>query len=190
MIGLRKRSGLRALGRLSVAAALFLLAACSRDMSDLEGFIDEVNARPARPLEPIPEIEPYEPVDYAAADLRDPFVPNEIFNPGETEQSADNSSGPRPIAGREKEPLEAFPLDSLKMVGTIKIAGVRYALVRSSEPLIYRVKQGDYLGQNHGEVMMVDPTRLALKELFADGAGRWVERETSMALANAPGVTK
>lgn len=189
-MGLRKVMSKTTYARIALAIPLLLLAACSRDMSDLDSYIDEVNARPARPLEPIPEIEPYAPVDYAAADLRDPFVPNEIFNPEETEQNGDNSSGPRPIAGREKEPLEAFPLDSLRMVGTIKIGAVRYGLVRSSEPLIYRVKPGDYLGQNHGEVMAVEPTRLALKELFADGAGRWVERETSMGLSNAPGVTK
>lgn len=171
-----------------VAAAL--LSGCGRDMGDLESYIADVNKRPARPLDPIPEIEPYEPIAYAALELRDPFVPNEIFNPAETEVAKGNHDGPRPIANREKEPLEAFPLDSLRMVGTIKIAGVQYALIRSSEPLIYRVKQGDYLGQNHGQVQAVNNTELALKELFPDGSGRWVERETSMGLSTTLGATK
>lgn len=165
-----------------------LLSGCAPEMDDLETYIGEVKQRPARKLDPIPEIAPYVPVPYVAAELRDPFVPNEIFNPEESQPVAGNKGGPRPVAGREKEPLEAFPLDSLRMVGTLQIAGTPYALVRSSEPFIYRVRVGDYLGQNHGQVLNVSATGMVLKELFADGAGRWVERETQMALSNAAGA--
>ncbi len=164
---------------------VFGLAACDRDTTDLEDYIFEVKKRPARKLDPIPEVPPYVPAEYAAIDLRDPFVANEIFNPEETEPEVANTSGPRPIVGREKEPLEAFPLDSLRMVGTIKVAGTPYALVRSSEPFIYRVRVGDYLGQNHGQVQQVGETGMTIKELFADGTGRWVERETVVALSNS-----
>ena len=172
------------------ALLIMPLVACSRDTDDLEQYIDEVNARPARALKPIPEIAPYEPALYAALDLRDPFVPNEIFSPAESEDADVDVSGPRPIAGRQREPLESFPLDSLRMVGTIEISGIPYALIRSNEPIVYRVKQGDYMGQSHGQVMRVDPSALVLKELFADGAGRWVERETSMSLTDTVGAAK
>lgn len=167
-----------------VLAMASVISACAREMDDLEGYIAEVKARPARPLEPIPEVAPYEPVPYMAADLRDPFVPNEIFNPEETSPVVADSGGPRPAVGREKEPLEAFPMDSLRMVGTLQIAGTPYALVRSAEPFIYRVRVGDYVGQNHGQVQHVGATGMTIKELFPDGAGRWVERETVMALSN------
>lgn len=161
------------------------LVACSQDTSDLEIYIDEVKRRPAKPLAPIPEIVPYVPATYEAIDLRDPFVPNEIFNPEVSEPQVAAKEGPRPIAGRDKEPLEAFPLDSLRMVGSIEIAGIRYALVRSGEPLIYRIRAGEYMGQNHGQVQRIERDRLLLKELFPDGAGRWVERETEMTLSEA-----
>ncbi|MDD9893423.1 MAG: pilus assembly protein PilP [Gammaproteobacteria bacterium] len=163
-----------------------LLVACGREMEDLESYISEVKTRPARPLDPIPEIAPYVPVPYMSAELRDPFVPNEIFNPEEPEPEAVVAkSGPRPVTGREKEPLEAFPMDSLRMVGTLQIAGVPYALVRSGEPFVYRVRSGDYIGQNHGQVQRISASGMTIKELFADGTGRWVERETVMALSNA-----
>lgn len=173
---------------LSSVLMFLLLIGCSRDMSDLDVYIAEVKKRPEAKLKPIPEIAPYEPVPYVVSELRDPFVPNEIFNPEESAEPEVVTDGPRPIAGREKEPLEAFPLDSLRMVGTIRIAGVRYALVRSSEPFIYRVRVGDYLGQNHGQVLSISNVGMALKELFADGAGRWVERETMMALTSTAAV--
>lgn len=164
---------------------LLLLSACAQDMNDLEQYIAEVKERPARPLDPIPEVEPYVPADYIAADLRDPFVPNEIFNPEESDPEVQDNSGPRPIAGREKEPLEAFPIDSLRMVGSIQIGGVPYALVRSSEPFVYRVREGDYMGQNHGRVIAVSPDQLQMQELFPDGAGRWVQRDTALTLTDA-----
>jgi type IV pilus assembly protein PilP len=167
---------------------LLLLAACGREMADLESYIADVKERPAGKLPPIPEIAPYEPAPYVVGELRDPFVPNEIFNPEESVEPDTPTDGPRPVAGREKEPLEAFPLDSLRMVGSLRIAGVRYALVRSSEPFIYRVRVGDYIGQNHGQVQSVNDAGMVLKELFADGAGRWVERETVLSLTNTAAV--
>lgn len=170
--------------KLGLSLLAFSLAACSQDMDELERYIDEVNARPARPLEPIPEVSPYESVDYAGNDLRDPFVANEIFNPEEDAEQQIAGDGPKPIAGRLKEPLEAFPLDSLRMVGTIKIGATQYALLRSNEPFVYRVKAGDYVGQNHGRVIDINPSDLKLTELFADGAGRWVQRETRLELSN------
>lgn len=170
------------------AACLLLvcvtLAACGNDGDDLEAYIASVLERPARPLEPIPEVEPYVPSNYVAADLRDPFVPNEVFNADEDEPDLEAYDGPKPIKGREREPLEAFPVDSLRMLGTLRKGQEQYALIRSSEPLVYRVKRGEYMGQNHGQVMLVAADHLVLKELFADGAGRWVERETTLSLSD------
>lgn len=174
--------GCRAVGLLAVCA---LLAACGKDGDDLESYIASVLERPAKPLDPIPEVEPYVPSNYVVADLRDPFVPNEVFNAEEGEPELAAYTGPKPIKGRVREPLEAFPLDSLRMLGTLRKGQEQYALIRSSEPLVYRVKRGEYMGQNHGQVTLVAADHLVLKELFADGAGRWVERETTLSLTDA-----
>lgn len=172
---------LKFFGLLALAASV---AGCGSQVDDLESYIASVLKRPAQPLEPIPEVEPYVPGTYVAGDLRDPFVPNEVFNAEDEEQDLSTYTGPKPIKGRDREPLEAFPIDSLRMLGTITKAGEQYALIRSSEPLVYRIRRGQYMGQNHGLVLMVAADHVVLKELFADGAGRWVERETTLSLSN------
>lgn len=172
------------LRQLVVLGLVLGLGGCGQEGDDLDAYIAEVLARPSRPLEPIPEVEPYVPGSYVAGDLRDPFVPNEVFNAEDEEQELEAYDGPKPIKDRQREPLEAFPLDSLRMLGTITKSGEQYALIRSSEPLVYRIRRGQYMGQNHGLVLFVAPDHLVLKELFADGAGRWVERETTLSLSN------
>ena len=179
--------GYRTIQWLGLGMLVALTAACGQDNDDLDAYIATVLERPAKPLDPIPEVEPYVPSQYVVADLRDPFVPNDVFNAEDDASDVAEYTGPKPIKGREREPLEAFPLDSLRMLGTLRKGNEHYALVRSSEPLVYRIKRGEYMGQNHGQVQLVAPDRLVLKELFADGAGRWVERETTLSLSNAGG---
>jgi len=176
--------------RFAWLAILPLLVACGEPRDDLDAYVDSVLKRPARPLDPIPEVEPYVPSNYVVADLRDPFVPNEVFNADDETEDVSEYNGPKPIKGREREPLEAFPLDSLRMLGTLRKGNDNYALIRSSEPLVYRVKRGQYMGQNHGVVTLVAADRLVLKELFADGAGRWVERETTLSVSDATGQVR
>lgn len=160
-----------------IATTTAILAGCGGDnMSDLEQYVQQVQSRRAPPLKPIPEIKPYEKYVYHDENLRSPFTP-----PAETV----TESNLRPDAHRVKEYLEQFPLDSLSMVGTITMGGVRYALVKDNSGTVYRVKRGNYLGQNDGRIVKIGDDGLTLEEIVPNGLGGYVKRETTMTLATA-----
>ena len=88
----------------------------------------------------------------------------------------------QPDLNRRREPLEAFPLDNLKMVGSLQQGKTLFALIRTPDNNLFRVRQNNYIGQNFGLIMEVDETGMKLKELVQDGAGEWIERITSLFL--------
>ena len=90
-----------------------------------------------------------------------------------------------PDLRRRKEPLEAFPLESLQMVGTLQRGKSTYALVRTTDKDIYQIKIGNYMGQNFGVVVEITDGEIRLKELVQDGAGDWTERSSTIQLAEA-----
>lgn len=161
---------------LMAAAAL---AACSNNMSDLEQYVAEVKARKTVHVEPIPQIKPYEAVPYVAGDRRDPFVPSATEN---NREKGSPNQGLRPDANRNREPLESFPLDSLRMVGTISYEGRTYALIKAPDSVIHRVTIGDHMGQNYGKITSITATEVDLTEVVPDGFGGWSERPASLAL--------
>ncbi|MEE7546330.1 pilus assembly protein PilP [Xanthomonas sp. Kuri4-1] len=160
---------------------LVLLAGCSRgvtsnpgDAPNLQSWVAEVRARPAPPLEPLPVMQQFETFEYSAQGMRDPFT-DAWANP-------DGGNGTRPDPNRRKEPLEAFPLDSLDMVGTIGGGSGLVALVMAPDKVTYRVRPGIYMGQSDGRVTGVFEDRIELIELVPDGAGGWLERPAALAL--------
>lgn len=155
------------------AAAIAALAGCSRGTADLEAWVAEVKARPAPPLEPLPPLRTFPPIEYTADGLRDPFS---------APVGSRDSAGPRPDPNRRKEALEAFPLDALRMVGTIGTGPGTIALVLAPDKVTYRVWVNNYLGQSDGRVVSVSEDRIGIIELVSDGAGGWLEREASLAL--------
>jgi len=126
-------------------------------------------------LEPLPQIKPYDPFTYNAFDLPDPFKPRKI-------EPTKGGSKLAPDFMRRKEPLEAFPLESLSMVGTLARNKTTYALVRTPEKDVFQVRAGNYLGQNYGVIIDIGDSELKLKELLQDGAGDWTERSSSLQL--------
>ncbi|MEG3191805.1 pilus assembly protein PilP [Lysobacter sp. D1-1-M9] len=168
--------------RLMLAATLLAaLAGCSRSISstpgdapNLEKWTAETKARPAPPLDPLPVMQQFETFEYAAHALRDPF--SRAFT------DRGNGSGPRPDAGRRKQTLEQFPLDSLDMVGTLGRGAGTVALVMAPDRVTYRVRPGAYMGQSDGRVTAVAEDRIELVELVPDGAGGWLERPATVAL--------
>ncbi len=169
-------------GRLIAVAAVASLglAACGGDMDDLDTYINDVKSRPGGRIEPLPEITPYEVFAYVAdaEGLRSPFVPD---SPQIT-QTADN--GTRPDPERSREFLEQFPLDTLRMVGTLRLDETDYGLVQDSDGLIHRVTPGNYLGQNDGRIVGISESRIELIEIISDGIGGYLEREASIGLVN------
>lgn len=158
---------------------LVLLSACSNDMSDLNDYAAEVKARTSSDIEPIPQIKPYEPVTYAAENRRDPFIPIVKASSG-PERSTSTLS---PDFARNPEPLEEFPLDSLRMAGTFRIAGATYALISAPDGIVHRVRRGDHMGQNFGQIVAIEDTEVRLVEIVPDGLGGYMKRAAEIAIS-------
>lgn len=151
-----------------------LLSGCGKGTDDLEAWVAELKAQKAPPIEPIPQMKQYEIFAYNGLGRRDPFsAPLPSKGPG---------SGPQPDLNRNKEPLEEFPLDALRMVGTINSKGVVYALVRAPDNVVHRVTVKNHLGQNYGEIVKIEESGISLLELVPDGFGGWVQRPATLAL--------
>ena len=160
-----------------------LLAGCgAQSHQDLRNWMAEQGKGVRGKLDPLPQIKPYEPFAYADFDLPDPFKPRKI-EPVKGTETATNKLAPD--LNRRKEPLEAYPLEGLSMVGTLEKGKTRYALVKTPERDIYQVRQGNHMGQNFGVVVGITDTDIKHKELMQDGSGDWSERSSTLNLLQA-----
>ena len=168
-----------------VLVALLALAACGgEEHRDLKQELNELTKDFRGRVDPLPQVKPYEPVPYTAEGQVDPFRPERIdVAQRQLSQSASNSRIEKE-RDRPKEPLEAFPLESIQMMGTITQDKETFALVKAG-PNLYRVRKGNYMGQNFGVVTGIDEAQITLKELIQDGGGEWVERNSALQLVEA-----
>ena len=159
-----------------------LLAGCGNDdFSDLNRYVSEVKARPKQSIKSLPEIQVVEPFIFKPEGLRDPFRPLE--QPEQTEGvDVSTGNGIKPDTTRRKQELETFPLDGLKMVGTINMKSTLWGLVKASEGTIYRVKVGNYMGKNYGKIIQITSDKIELMEIVPDTPGTWREQPASIAL--------
>lgn len=166
---------------LVLLTAASMLGACGGDMDDLDRYVNEVKAKPGGRIEPLPEIRPYEVFTYTAdaEGMRSPFVPDA---PQASVGSVFNNTRPDPE--RSREYLESFPLDSLRMVGTMELDGVNYGLLQTADGLVHRVVPGNYVGQNDGRIVQVTESEIELVEIISDGIGGYLEREAAVSLAD------
>lgn len=169
----------RFLFRATAVATLLCLSACSIGMSDLEEFVAQEKAKKSAKIEPIPQIKQYEAFTYEEGGRRDPFVQVDADRRGGNA----GSGALAPDIHRNKEPLEEFPLDGLRMLGVIQANGQTYALVKAPDNIVHRVARGDHMGQNYGTVTKIDDTEIKLTEIVPDGFGGWMQRLASVALA-------
>jgi type IV pilus assembly protein PilP len=164
---------------LLLALTLVILTGCSSDgLDDLRDFVKNAHADRKPKIEPLPEIKPYEAFAYAATDLTNPFSPTNL----RPQSLQAKMSGPRPDMNRRKEPLEDFPLDALKMVGTLSKGKQSWGIIQTTEGAVYRVQSGNHLGQNFGRITRVTDDKIDLVELVQGALGEWVEREASIAI--------
>ncbi len=167
---------------LLMMAATAILTACGGDgHQDLRDYVAEVKARDKSAIAPLPEIKTFETFVFDESGLRDPFEPAEIAQDS-VEMSVGNG-GIHPDAGRRKEELESYSLDSLRMMGTLELKGLYWGLIKAGDGTIHRVLPGNYLGMNHGKINRILGDRIELTEIIADGAGSWNERQAAIALA-------
>ena len=171
---------------LVVASTATVACSSSGDVADLQGYVDDVGSKPRGRVEPIPEFKPYEAFTYRASALRSPFSLPDV--PVESKRLNSNGLDVRPDKNRSKEYLEQFDIDQLGMVGTLqKPQGDLFALVRDGYGGVVRVKEGEYMGKNHGRIVSIQNDRINLIEIVPDGQGGWLERPRTLALNGAPG---
>lgn len=149
--------------------------------AELKQYVADVQARPGKPIPPIPEIHVYQSVTYSQADKRSPFE-MEVKLSTEVEKTNQIETGIKPDLARSPEPLEAFPLDSLRMVGILKKGPQTWALVVDKTGLIHRVTLGDHMGQNYGEIKSISEKEIQLVEVIPDSRGGWREVNSSLAM--------
>lgn len=168
---------------LAVGAGLGLAGCGGESHQDLRTWMADQGKGARGKLEALPQVKPYEPFTYNAFDLPDPFKPRKI-------EPTKGGSKLAPDLARRKEPLEAYPLESLNMVGTLEKGKAMFALVRTPEKDVFQVRQGSHLGQNFGVVTGVADNEIRLKELVQDGAGDWTERSSTLQLIQAENKTQ
>jgi len=161
------------LSPLLVVTALTGLGACSSADDDLARFIEDTKKQEGGRVEPLPEVKPYETFVYSATTMRSPFQPGSPGGP---------SAGLRPDAKRNREFLEQFSLDTLKMVGTLRLGGRYYGLVQTKDGLVHRVLPGNHIGQADGKISEIGASKISLTEIVPDGVGGYMERPAALGL--------
>ena len=164
----------------TIAVALLCagVVACGGETySDLRQFVKDSESLPHGQIPSLPDVKPYEPFTYTAFDTIDPFKPRKIEPP-----KGSGTGGIAPDLNRRREPLEAFPLESLRMVGTLEQKKDMYALVKTPDNSIFRVRPGNFVGQNFGRIVAITESNVKLKEILQGGAGNWEEKDQVLLL--------
>lgn len=163
--------------RLAIIIACVNVVACGGgEHEDLRQWMKDATKDLKGRVPPLPEIKPYPLIGYESQNVVDPFRPSKI----EPEKKP-GGGGIQPDLNRRKEPLEAYPLESLKMVGTLKKEKMAHALIQADKN-VYQVKIGNYMGQNFGIVTNISENELVLRELVADSLGDYSERTSVLQL--------
>lgn len=160
--------------------AIATLSACTGQDEELQAWMDQQRHEVRPSVQPLSPPQKFDPQSYAGADGIEPFSTQKLTGALKQEAVQPNSAVAAEL-NRRKEPLEAFPLDSMSMVGSVSRKGVPYALLRVDN-LLYQVKVGEYLGQNYGKIMKITETEVTLREIVQDAAGEWIERPTTLQL--------
>lgn len=167
----------------AVSVALLLTACGSSGQEELQAWMNQQRVQTKPKVDPIPEPKKFTPQAYTQEGTTDPFSNLKLTQAlkRESSQSTSNAGLVAPELARRKEPLEGFPLDAMKMVGSLTKEGLPVALVRVDN-LLYQVRPGNYLGQNYGKIVKVGETEVVLREIIQDAAGEWIERTATLQL--------
>lgn len=181
MTPLKARSSLpRILLLGATLAGLVGLSGCSSgNQAELEGFVREVQSRPAGPIEPLPEIPQISTFVFDPGERRDPFVADTKTNVV-VDLSVNDGLAPDPL--RRKEELEGYSLDSLRMVGTLEQGGTKWGLIRTQDGTLHRVRVGNFMGQNNGQITSIRDDSIQLTEVVSEAPGDWRERQVAVSL--------
>lgn len=163
--------------RLLLIGLIVVLVGCEANTySDLEEFVDRSGEGLHGAVEPLPEIKTITYFTYAAFELPNPFSPKK------NNQVKENQGSIQPDFKRRKEVLESFPLENLVMVGTLQRDQQIYALIKTPDSTLHRVKAGNYLGQNFGLITGISEAEIKLREIVQDSASDWAEHPSTLML--------
>jgi len=156
------------------------LSACDSDHNELQTWMDQERQQVRPNVQPLSPPQKFNPQAYAGMDGVEPFSAQKLAGALKQESRQPNSAVAAEL-NRRKEPLEAFPLDSMSMVGSVQKKGLPFALLKV-DGLLYQVKAGDYIGQNYGKILKITETEVSLREIVQDAAGEWIERPSTLQL--------
>ncbi len=171
---------------LTLLPVAFLIQGCDPGHADLQVWMDQTRRNTPSRIDKLDEPKRFEPFRYRPDAGSDPFAATRV----NALASAAAAGGPaavkagaglRPNERREREPLEAFPLDQFRMVGSLRRAGEHIGLLRGEKQL-HQIRVGQYIGQNHGRVIRIADDQILIRELVQDAAGEWTSRDTDMRL--------
>jgi type IV pilus assembly protein PilP len=161
-----------------------VLAGCgAAGEDDIRQWMVEERNQTRPKVAPLQVPKQFKPESYTNAAATEPFSKEKLAQAlkRDSNQVAANGALVAPELARRKEPLEAFPLDAMSVVGSIYKAGQPVALVKIDN-LLYQVKVGAYLGQNYGRVTKISETEVTLREIVQDAVGEWIERVATLQL--------
>lgn len=156
------------------------LSACDSDHNELQTWVDQERQQVRPNVQPLSPPQKFNPQAYTGMEGVEPFSAQKLAGALKQEARQPNSAVAAEL-NRRKEPLEAFPLDSMSMVGSVQKKGMPFALLKV-DGLLYQVKAGDYIGQNYGKILKITETEVSLREIVQDAAGEWIERPTTLQL--------
>ncbi|MDJ0805598.1 MAG: pilus assembly protein PilP [Gammaproteobacteria bacterium] len=159
--------------------AMSLVGCANPNLQDLRDFVAKKKAEIPERIDPIPEIKQIDTFLYEHQGRRDPFMPTDKRVTQEVDLV---ENGIMPDINRRKEELENYSLDALRMVGTLQQSGITWGLVKSKEGTIHRVKNGNYMGLNHGRIVLVSEDKIEMNEIIQDSSGGYSERQASLVL--------
>lgn len=171
----------RTLGRLVAIFGLLSLAACGDGgVQEVKQWMEDVQRQTPVTVKKLPEPKTFAPFTYSGKNEPDPFSPAKL-SAALAKLQVNSNSALKPDLERRKEPLENYPLDALKMVGTLEKPGLSYALIQADKA-VFQVKVGNYIGQNFGMITRITDAEVELKEIVRDAAGEWTERKAKLEL--------
>jgi type IV pilus assembly protein PilP len=163
-----------------IALAVVVLAGCGAEQEELQQWMEQQRREVKPNVTPLQPPKKFDPAPYVMAQNVEPFSNQKLTVALKQEARQPNSLLAAEL-NRRKEPLEAYPLDGMAMVGSVNKQGQPFALLRVDN-LLYQVKVGDYLGQNYGRILRITETEIALREIVQDAAGEWIERPSTLQL--------
>lgn len=179
-------------GVVTILMTTLLLAGCGSDGDgELRQWMGELRATTKPRTFKLTETQQFTPQDYQGGAEMEPFNPQKLTQAlrRESDPSGLNMALIAPEMARRKEPLEAYPLDAMKMVGSLNKDGLPTALI-SVDKLLYQVRVGSHLGQSYGKVVAITETGLKLREIVQDTGGDWMEKMTTLELQEGSGANK